>query len=215
MNTRSDNDKSLPETSADANAPAAAGNGMPSAAAGVAGASTSNQSTGSNSRSSSGGTKGDQSLDTLSPGYPPSAAGDGMPAAAAAYASMDVPGSKNDHNSGSLSGSGASSGMGSEKKEQLRQEMGQLKSELDALVSHAAALSERELGEAYQMLMARFETYRGKARELASNCNQQFNQRMEVTRTQVKEKPMQAVAIAAGAGMLMGLMTRKRRRQDR
>jgi ElaB/YqjD/DUF883 family membrane-anchored ribosome-binding protein len=224
MNTKSKNGTS-PQAPTDPTAPAAAGNGMPAGAASVAGTSatagSSNTNTGSNATTSSGNTntRNDPSLSSLEPKYPSAAAGDGMPAAAADYAGVNVPGSKNAGDSSTIGGANTgTTGVSSAKKEQLRQEIGQLRSELDVLVSHAATLSERELGEAYQMLMARFQTYRTKAMDLANNANQQLNQRMEVTRGQVKEKPVQSVAIAAGAGMLMGLMMggkRRRRDQDR
>lgn len=223
MNTKSKNDTS-PQAPTDPTAPAAAGNGMPAGAASVAGTSatagSSNTSKGSGAgssattSSSNTNTRNDPSLNSLEPKYPSAGAGDGMPAAAADYAGVDVPGSKNAGDSSTIGGANTgTTGIGSAKKEQLRQEIGQLRSELDVLVSHAATLSERELGEAYQMLMARFQTYRTKAMDLANNANQQLNQRMEVTRGQVKEKPVQSVAIAAGAGMLMGLMMGGKRRQ--
>lgn len=161
----------------------------------------------------------DASLELPSADLPRADDADAMPSAAAAIAGTDVPGSSV---SGKMSAGGTTLGSDltgtglkdgtSGKKEALRQELGQLKSELDTLVSHAATLSERELGEAYQLLLARFQTYRSKAKDMASNAGQQFNQQMDVTKEKVKENPVQSVAIAAGAGMLMGLVMRRRRR---
>lgn len=156
----------------------------------------------------------DSSLESLQTGSTMRADdADAMPTAAAQIAGTGVPGSSV---SPPASSSETFDGM-SGKKEVLRQELGQLKTELDTLVSHAARLSERELSEAYQMLMARFQTYRTKCRDMAGNYGQQINQQMDATMERVKEKPVQSVAIAAGAGMLMGLAMRRRRRdhQDR
>lgn len=139
--------------------------------------------------------------------------GEGMPAAAALVAGTSPTGttpSSGTTTTGLTFGTQQPSGLGSSKPS-LRDEMAQFKSELDVLISHASSLSERELGEAYSKLMARFQTYRSKAADMASNAQEQLNHGMDAACEHVKEKPMQSVAIAAGAGMLMGLVMRRRR----
>lgn len=140
--------------------------------------------------------------------------GDGMPTAAAQIAGTSptgtTPSSGTTASTGLTFGTQQPSGMGGGKPS-LRDEMTQFKSELDVLISHASSLSERELGEAYNKLMTRFQTYRSKAADMASNAQVQLNQGVDAACEHVKEKPMQSVAIAAGAGMLMGLVMRRRR----
>lgn len=140
--------------------------------------------------------------------------GDGMPTAAAQVAGTSPTGIS--HSSGTTATTGLTFGTeqpsdAGSSKPSLREEMAQFKSELDVLISHASSLSERELGEAYSKLMTRFQNYRAKAADMASTAQEQLNHGVDVACEHVKEKPMQSMAIAAGAGMLMGLVMRRRR----
>lgn len=140
--------------------------------------------------------------------------GDIMPTAAAQVAGTSptgmTPSTGTTATTGMTFGTQQPSDLGGSKPS-LRDEMAQFKSELDVLISHASSLSERELGDAYNKLMSRFQTYRTKAVDMASTAQEQLNHGVDVACEHVKEKPMQSVAIAAGAGMLMGLVMRRRR----
>ncbi len=92
----------------------------------------------------------------------------------------------------------------------LREELSNLKSDLDALMSHASTLTEIELREARDRIMARFSSMRYAARGLADQAGKQINQGMDVTVDYVRERPLQSVAIAAGVGALMGLLLTRR-----
>jgi ElaB/YqjD/DUF883 family membrane-anchored ribosome-binding protein len=90
---------------------------------------------------------------------------------------------------------GASSG-------DLRSDLADLKKDLDALLGKASTLTDRELRDARDRLLARFGTARDAAQE-------QFQQGLDMACSYAKEKPMQAVAIAAGIGLLLGALSRR------
>jgi ElaB/YqjD/DUF883 family membrane-anchored ribosome-binding protein len=92
----------------------------------------------------------------------------------------------------------------------LREDLTSLKSDLDVLVSHSATLSEEELKDAYGKMMAKFSTLRYAAKGIAAQAGQQFNQGVDVTTEYVKERPLQAVGVAAGVGFLFGLLLARR-----
>lgn len=91
----------------------------------------------------------------------------------------------------------------------IREELATLKSDLDALMSHASTLSENELHEARDRILARFSSMRFAARGIADQASRQFSQGRDITADYVREKPLQSVAIAAGIGLLIGAMTRR------
>ncbi len=91
----------------------------------------------------------------------------------------------------------------------LRQELSNLKNDLDALMSHASTLSESELREARDRILARFSSMRYAARGIAEQASRQFNQGRDITADYVRDKPLQSVAIAAGIGLLIGAMLRR------
>ena len=84
----------------------------------------------------------------------------------------------------------------------LRSDLADLKKDLDALLSKASTLTDRELHDARDRLFAKFGTVRDAAQE-------QFQQGIDIASGYAKEKPMQAVAIAAGIGLLLGALTRR------
>lgn len=92
----------------------------------------------------------------------------------------------------------------------LHEELSNLKSDLDALMSHASTLTENELREARDRIMTRFSSMRYAARGLADQAGKQINQGMDVTVDYVRERPLQSVAIAAGVGALVGLLLTRR-----
>ncbi|MET0962685.1 MAG: DUF883 domain-containing protein [Noviherbaspirillum sp.] len=84
----------------------------------------------------------------------------------------------------------------------LRRDLSDLKKDLDALVGKASTLTDRELRDARDRLFVKFGTVREAAQE-------QFKHGVDATCDYVKESPMQAVAIAAGVGLLLGALTRR------
>lgn len=94
--------------------------------------------------------------------------------------------------------------------ETLRAELSMLKSDLDALVSRAASLSDDELTRAHAQMMAKFSSVRYAARGFADQASRQLNRSVETTHQYVKERPMQSVGIAVGTGLLLGLLFSRR-----
>ena len=91
----------------------------------------------------------------------------------------------------------------------MREELSNLKSDLDALMSHASTLNENELREARDRILARFTSMRHAARGFAEQAGRQFSQGRDLTADYVRDKPLQSVAIAAGVGLLVGAMLRR------
>src|SRR6476620_5263580 len=84
----------------------------------------------------------------------------------------------------------------------LRGDQADLKKDLDALLCKASTLTDRELRDARYRLFTKFGTVKDAAQE-------QFQQGVDMASDYAKEKPMQAVAIAAGIGLLLGALTRR------
>jgi len=84
----------------------------------------------------------------------------------------------------------------------LRSDLADLKKDLDALLGKASTLTDRELRDARDRLFTKFGTVKDAAQE-------QFQQGVDMASEYAKEKPMQAVAIAAGIGLLLGALTRR------
>lgn len=95
------------------------------------------------------------------------------------------------------------------KATRMRDDLSNLKSDLDALMSHASTLNENELSEARDRILARFSSMRYAAKGIAEQAGRQFNQGRDMTVDYVREKPLQSVAIAAGVGLLIGAMMRR------
>lgn len=91
----------------------------------------------------------------------------------------------------------------------LRDELAHLKSDLDALMLHASTLSESELREARDRIMAKFSSMRHAAKGIAEQAGRQFSQGRDITADYVRERPLQSVALAAGMGMLIGALLRR------
>lgn len=120
----------------------------------------------------------------------------------------------------------------------IRSELLNLKSDLDTLMSRASSLSDTELHDAKDKMMAKFGTMQQSAKEMASRASQrasearqqlslkaseartQLNQKAAEAKTQldhgvdatthyIQERPLQSVAIAAGVGFLLGALMRR------
>ena len=90
--------------------------------------------------------------------------------------------------------------------ETMRSELSSLKAELDTLVSKAASMGEQELAEAHDQIMSQFSSMRHAARGMAAQATRQLKGGVDVTSDYVKEKPMQSVGMAAGIGLLLGML---------
>lgn len=104
----------------------------------------------------------------------------------------------------------------------LREELANLKRDLDTLMSRAASLTDRELSDARDRLMTRFGSMRESAKGVAQQAREQakgvaqqakgqLDQGMDVTAEYVRDKPLQSVALAAGIGLLLGVLLRRDR----
>jgi ElaB/YqjD/DUF883 family membrane-anchored ribosome-binding protein len=113
-------------------------------------------------------------------------------------------------NTGRSSARGSYSGTGQASGASLREELTNLKSDLDALMSHASTLTDRELGEARDKIMSKFTSMRRAAKGMAYQASQQLNRGVDVTSDFVKDRPMQALAVATGIGLLLGAVLRRR-----
>jgi ElaB/YqjD/DUF883 family membrane-anchored ribosome-binding protein len=92
----------------------------------------------------------------------------------------------------------------------LRNDLSNLKNDLDALVSRASSLSDEELRQAYARLMQQFSSLRYAAKGIANEASRQLNRGVETTTEYVKDRPMQSMAVAAGAGLLLGMLFKRR-----
>lgn len=91
----------------------------------------------------------------------------------------------------------------------LREELANLKDDLDALMSHASTLTESELREARDRILTRFSSMKNVARSFTSEATRQLAQGRDVTIEFVRNRPFQSVLIAAGAGLLLGVLLRR------
>ncbi len=110
---------------------------------------------------------------------------------------------------GSTASSTASAGNLGGKATRMRDDLSNLKSDLDALMSHASTLNENELREARDRILARFSSMRFAACGIAEQAGRQFSQGRDMTADYVRDKPPQSVAIAAGVGLLLGTLLRR------
>ncbi|MEO0313685.1 MAG: hypothetical protein RI928_141 [Pseudomonadota bacterium] len=91
----------------------------------------------------------------------------------------------------------------------LRDELSHLKNDLDALMLHASTLSESELREARDRIMAKFSSMRHAAKGIAEQASRHLNLGREATADYVRERPLQSILVAAGMGLLIGALLRR------
>lgn len=91
----------------------------------------------------------------------------------------------------------------------LRSDLADMKKDLDALLAKASTLTDRELRDARDRLLARFGTMRVAAQDMAGQAQERLSQGVDMTSEYVKERPVQALAIAAGIGLVLGAITRR------
>ena len=91
----------------------------------------------------------------------------------------------------------------------LREELTNLKNDLDALLSHASTLTDSELSEARDRIITKFSSVRHAAKGVAAEASRQISHGVDVTSGYVKERPLQSVAIATGVGLVLGAVLRR------
>ena len=92
----------------------------------------------------------------------------------------------------------------------FRSEMAILRADLDNLVSRISSMTEHELAAAKEKLLAKVESTKIAARGVAADVSQQLHHGVDVTTDYVKERPLQSVAVAAGVGVLLGMLIARR-----
>lgn len=91
-----------------------------------------------------------------------------------------------------------------------KEEMTSLRADLDDLTSRLSSLSEFELIAAKEKILAKVEAMKVAAKGVATDVGQQFNHGVGVTTEYVKERPLQSLAVAAGIGILLGMLISRR-----
>lgn len=91
-----------------------------------------------------------------------------------------------------------------------KEEMSSLRADLDDLTSRLYSLSESELIAAKEKILAKIESTKVVAKGVAADVTEQINHGVGVTTDYVKERPLQSVAVAAGIGILLGMLISRR-----
>jgi len=89
-------------------------------------------------------------------------------------------------------------------------EMSTLRTELDSLISRISSMSEVELAAAKDSLLATIESTQVATKGIAADVTHHLNHGVGVTTDYVKERPLQSVAVAAGIGILLGMLISRR-----
>lgn len=92
----------------------------------------------------------------------------------------------------------------------MRTELSNLKRDLDDLMSRATSMSDMDLNAARALLMEKYSSMQRSVKGIASEAGKQFSHGADLTSDYVKERPLQAVAIATGVGLLLGALMRRR-----
>jgi ElaB/YqjD/DUF883 family membrane-anchored ribosome-binding protein len=92
----------------------------------------------------------------------------------------------------------------------MRTELSNLKRDLDDLMSRATSMSDMDLNAARALLMEKYSSMQRSVKGIASEAGKQFSHGADLTSDYVKERPLQAVAIATGVGLLLGALLRRR-----
>lgn len=91
----------------------------------------------------------------------------------------------------------------------LRHELADLKSDLDALMSHEATLSDGELSEAYARILARLGASGAVAKITAHEVGEHARSKYDAACAYVRERPMQSVVAASAAGLVAGWLAQR------
>jgi ElaB/YqjD/DUF883 family membrane-anchored ribosome-binding protein len=90
------------------------------------------------------------------------------------------------------------------------EELANLKADLDDLIARIPTLSDVDLEEAKEKLVAKVAATKESARNVAENAREQFDHGVECSREYVKDRPLQSVGYAAAIGFLVGLLMTRR-----
>ena len=90
------------------------------------------------------------------------------------------------------------------------EELTNLKADLDDLIARIPTLSDVDLEEAKEKLLAKVAATRESARSVAENAREQFGHGVECSKEYVKDRPLQSVGYAAAIGFLVGLLMTRR-----
>jgi len=90
------------------------------------------------------------------------------------------------------------------------EELTNLKADLDDLIARIPTLSDIDLEEAKEKLLAKVAATRESARSVAENAREQFDHGVECSKEYVKDRPLQSVGYAAAIGFLVGLLMTRR-----
>lgn len=91
-----------------------------------------------------------------------------------------------------------------------KEEVTSLRADLDDLTSRLSSLSEFELTTAKEKILAKIEAVKLAAKGVTTDVGQQFNHGVGVTTKYVKERPLQSLVVAAGIGILLGMLMSRR-----
>ena len=89
-------------------------------------------------------------------------------------------------------------------------EISNLRADLDDLISRMPSLSDIDLEEAKEKLMAKVASAKEAAQTVAADARKHFNEGVDCSRGYVKEHPLQAVGYATAIGFLLGLLVSRR-----
>jgi ElaB/YqjD/DUF883 family membrane-anchored ribosome-binding protein len=91
-----------------------------------------------------------------------------------------------------------------------REEVENLRADLDDLISRIPHLSDIDLEEAKERLMGKIASTREAAHDLAYDAREQFDYGVERTKECVREHPLESIGYAAAAGLIIGLLMSRR-----
>jgi len=89
-------------------------------------------------------------------------------------------------------------------------EMSNLRADLDDFIARMPSLSDVDLEEAKETLMAKMVSAKVVAKNVAADARKHFNDGVDCSRGYVKEHPLEAVGYAAALGFLLGLLVSRR-----
>lgn len=85
-------------------------------------------------------------------------------------------------------------------------EMSKLKADLDDLIARVPSLSEMDLNAAKEKLLDQVAIARETAKQATLGAREKLNHGVEAAGGYVKDRPFQSVALAAGVGILIGML---------